>query len=64
MRQHCWKQDKDAAMAKTTPIRVADSKLSGDSIILYFETTTNQINAYTLASTLVAIADAAKAAKP
>lgn len=33
-----------------------------DSIVLHFETSATRINAYTLASTLVAIADAAKAA--
>ncbi len=34
-----------------------------DTLVLHFETQGQRINAYTLASTLVSISDAAKAAK-
>ncbi len=42
-------------------INVNESR-DGDSIVLHFQTDSRRINAYTLASTLVAVADAAKAA--
>tara|TARA_R110002096_G_scaffold110035_4_gene240467 strand:+ start:6750 stop:7643 length:894 start_codon:yes stop_codon:yes gene_type:complete len=43
-------------------MKVVDISNFEDSVVLHFETETQKINAYTLASTLVAIADAAKAA--
>ncbi len=43
-------------------MKVVDISSFEDSIVLHFETENKKINAYTLASTLVAIADAAKAA--
>lgn len=43
-------------------MKVVDISNFEDSVVLHFETGTQKINAYTLASTLVAIADAAKAA--
>jgi hypothetical protein len=43
-------------------MKIVDVSNFEDSVVLHFETETNKINAYTLASTLVAIADAAKAA--
>jgi hypothetical protein len=43
-------------------MKVVDISNFDDSVVLHFETDTHNINAYTLASILVAIADAAKAA--
>ena len=43
-------------------MKVIDISNFEDSVVLHFETKNHKINAYTLASTLVAIADAAKAA--
>jgi hypothetical protein len=43
-------------------MRVVDISKFDDSVVLHFETEGQRINAYTLASTLVSIADAAKAA--
>lgn len=43
-------------------MKVLDISEFEDSVVLYFDTENTTINAYTLASTLVAIADAAKAA--
>jgi len=43
-------------------MKVVDISNFEDSVVLHFETENHKINAYTLASTLVAIADAAKAA--
>ena len=43
-------------------MKVVDISQFEDCVILHFETEGQQINAYTLASTLVSIADAAKAA--
>lgn len=43
-------------------MKVVDISKFEDSVVLYFDTDDKRINAYTLASTLVSIADAAKAA--
>ncbi len=43
-------------------MKVFDVSKFEDSVVLYFDTSNTRINAYTLASTLVSIADAAKAA--
>lgn len=43
-------------------MKIVDIANFEDSVVLHFETENQKINAYTLASTLVAIADAAKAA--
>lgn len=43
-------------------MKIVDISNFEDSVVLHFETQTKRINAYTLASTLVSIADAAKAA--
>ncbi|WP_419810908.1 hypothetical protein [Bacterioplanoides sp.] len=43
-------------------MKVVDISQFDDSVVLYFDTENTSINAYTLASTLVSIADAAKAA--
>jgi hypothetical protein len=43
-------------------MRVIDISQFEDSVVIHFETEGQRINAYTLASTLVSIADAAKAA--
>lgn len=43
-------------------MKIVDISKFEDSIVLYFDTRNTTINAYTLASTLVSIADAAKAA--
>lgn len=43
-------------------MKIVDISNFEDSVVLHFETDTQKINAYTLASILVAIADAAKAA--
>jgi hypothetical protein len=43
-------------------LKVVDISKFEDSVVLYFDTDDKRINAYTLASTLVSIADAAKAA--
>ena len=43
-------------------MRVLDLKQFDDCVVLHFDTEGKRINAYTLASTLVALADAAKAA--
>ena len=43
-------------------MKVVDISKFEDSVVLHFETESKKINAYTLASTLVSIADAAKAA--
>lgn len=43
-------------------MHVVDISKFEDSVVLHFETEGHRVNAYTLASTLVAIADAAKAA--
>ncbi len=43
-------------------MRILELKHFHDSVVLHFETEGQRINAYTLASTLVALADAAKAA--
>ncbi len=43
-------------------MRVVDISQFEDSVVIHFETDDTRINAYTLASTLVGFADAAKAA--
>ena len=43
-------------------MKIVDISKFEDSVVLYFDTSNTTINAYTLASTLVSIADAAKAA--
>ena len=43
-------------------MKIVDISKFEDSVVLYFDTNNTTINAYTLASTLVSIADAAKAA--
>lgn len=43
-------------------MKIVDISKFEDSVVLYFDTCNTTINAYTLASTLVSIADAAKAA--
>lgn len=43
-------------------MKIVDISKFEDSVVLYFDTSNTRINAYTLASTLVSIADAAKAA--
>jgi len=43
-------------------MKIVDISKFEDSVVLYFDTRNTTINAYTLASTLVSIADAAKAA--
>lgn len=43
-------------------LRIIDISKFEDSVVLYFDTDNNRINAYTLASALVSFADAAKAA--
>lgn len=44
-------------------MKVVEISKFEDSVVLHFETGNHRINAYTLASVLVSIADAAKAAK-
>ena len=43
-------------------MKVVDISQFEDSVVLHFDTEGHRINAYTLASTLVSLADAAKAA--